>query len=482
MYWKSRIWGYRRSMLNKQDNGLERPVEQCGVFGIYTNAGNVANDIFFGLTALQHRGQESAGMALCDTTGEKGNISFYKGMGLVSEVFKKGRLSTLEGNIGVGHVRYSTTGSSSPENAQPVVFNYSKGTLATVHNGNIANSAELKEELLNDGTVFRSDTDTEVLALMVAKERAHTATVEEAVKRVSGKLKGSFAIIIMSPRKLVAMRDPLGLKPLCIGKRGDDVVIASESCALSAVDATFVRDVLPGEIITVSKAGIVSDKSLCSGKAAHCIFEYIYFARLDSVIDGKSVYEARFKSGEELADNFPVDADIVTGVPESGLAAAEGYAARSGIPFSLVFHKNSYLGRTFIKPDQGERNTAVHLKLNVIESAVKDKRIVIIDDSIVRGTTMANLIKLLKEKGAREVHVRISSPPFLYPCYYGTDVPDNSQLIANGNGVEEIRKRIGADSLFYAKTESFDAMVGDLPICKACFDGNYPTEVHSAGM
>ncbi|MCR4727505.1 MAG: amidophosphoribosyltransferase [Lachnospiraceae bacterium] len=450
--------------------------EKCGVFGIYTGNSEVAKDIFFGLTALQHRGQESAGMAICDTGGEKGNITFFKGMGLVSEVFKGDRLEHLKGNIGVGHVRYSTTGGSNVENAQPVVFNYHKGTLATVHNGNIANSGALKEELLSEGTVFRSDTDTEVLALLIAKERAKTATIEEAVRNVSSKLKGSFAIIIMSPRKLVAMRDPLGLKPLCIGRRNGDYVIASESCALSAVNAEFVRDVLPGEIITVSAKGLVSDTGLCSGKAAHCVFEYIYFARLDSVIDGKSVYEARFRAGEKLAENYPVRADIVTGVPDSGLAAAEGYSARSGIPFSLVFHKNSYMGRTFIKPTRAERAEAVHLKLNVIESAVRGKSIVIIDDSIVRGTTMANLIKLLKEKGAKEVHVRISSPPFLYPCFYGTDVPDNSELIANKNRIEEIRQRIGADSLYYAKAEDFSAMVGDLPICKACFDGNYPTE------
>lgn len=456
---------------------MDRPREKCGVFGIYTKDRDVAKDIFFGLTALQHRGQESAGIAVCDTTGEKGNICFYKGMGLVSEVFKGERLNTLHGNIGVGHVRYSTTGGSLIENAQPVVFNYAKGTLATVHNGNIANAGALKEELLGEGTVFRSDTDTEVLALLIARERAHTATVEEAVKRVSGKLRGSFAIIIMSPRKLVAMRDPLGLKPLCIGKRGDDYVIASESCALSAVDAEFVRDVEPGEILTVSAEGLHSDRDLCGRRPAHCIFEYIYFARLDSVIDERSVYSARFRSGEKLAEDHPADADIVTGVPESGLAAAEGYSARSGIPFSLVFHKNSYLGRTFIKPTKDERTVAVHLKLNVIESAVKGKRIVIIDDSIVRGTTMASLIRLLKAKGAKEVHVRISSPPFLYPCYYGTDVPDNSELIAGSEGTEEIRKRIGADSLCYLNADRLDMMVDGLPVCKACFDGRYPTEI-----
>jgi len=459
----------------------ERPQEECGVFGIYTKTGNVAFDIAYGLTALQHRGQESAGMALCDTDGEKGNVCCHKGMGLVSEVFKQNVLKTLEGNIGVGHVRYSTTGKSSVENAQPVVFNYKKGTLATVHNGNLVNTEELKEELFKAGGVLRSDTDTEVLALLIAKERSVSDTVEEAVKKVAGKLKGSYAIIVMSPRKLVAMRDRLGLKPLCLGKRGDDIVIASESCALSAVGAEFVRDIEPGEVLTVSKDGISSDKTLCSGKPAHCIFEYIYFARLDSVIDGKDVYGARFKAGEALAEHFPVDADIVTGVPESGLAAAQGYSAKSGIPFCLAFHKNSYLGRTFIKPTQNERATAVHLKLSVIESAVRGKKIVIIDDSIVRGTTMANLIKLLKEKGAKEVHVRISSPPFLYPCFYGTDVPDNSNLIASDIGAEGIRQRIGADSLEYARVEDFKAMVGDLPICKACFDGNYPTEIGTSG-
>ena len=393
---------------------MDKLKEKCGVFGIYTEKEEVAKDIYYGLTALQHRGQESAGMALCDTKGEKGNISFYKGMGLVSEVFKADRLDSLKGNIGVGHVRYSTTGSSMVENAQPVVFNYSKGTLATVHNGNLVNTEALREELYADGGVSRSDTDTEVLALMVAKARSHNPNVESAVKEVAGKLLGSYAIIIISPRKLVAMRDPLGLKPLCMGRRGSDVIVASESCALTSVGAEFVRDIRPGDIVTISKDGIASDTSLCSGRAAHCVFEYIYFARLDSVIDGCDVYGARFRAGEALARNYPVDADIVTGVPDSGLAAAEGYSAGSGIPFCLCFHKNSYLGRTFIKPTQGERDTAVHLKLNVIESAVKGKRIVIIDDSIVRGTTMANLIKLLKEKGALGINPKA---PLLYVLY-----------------------------------------------------------------
>ncbi len=449
--------------------------EKCGVFGIYGKEEGVARKIVYGLTALQHRGQEAAGIAVCDTGLEKGNISFHKGMGLVNEVFREEEVSKLVGNIGVGHVRYSTTGSSTVENAQPVVFKYLKGTLATVHNGNLTNTDELREELLNEGMVLRSDTDTEVLAHLIAKERASCGSIEEAVKKASLKLKGSYAIIVMSPRKLVAMRDPFGLKPMCLGKLGDAYVIASEDCALRAIDAEFVRDIEPGEILTVSDSGLSSDRSMCGGKRAHCIFEYIYFARLDSKLDGIDVYSARFRGGEALAEAHPVEADIVTGVPDSGLAAAEGYAAKAGIPFALAFHKNSYMGRTFIKPSASERISAVHLKLNVIASVVKGKRIVLIDDSIVRGTTIANLIKMLKAAGALEVHVRISSPPFLYPCFYGTDVPDNSALIANANNTEEIRKRIGADSLYYARVEDLARMTGDLPLCSACFDGNYPT-------
>ena len=448
--------------------------EKCGVFGIFGPDPNAAKNIMYGLTALQHRGQESAGIAVCDTDGDKGNISCHKGMGLVSEVFHADTLESLKGNIGVGHVRYSTTGGSKVENAQPVTFNYIKGTLATVHNGNLTNTDELKQDLLREGLVFRSDTDTEVLASLIAKERAGCGSIEEAVKRASRRLKGSYAVIVMSPRKLVAMRDPWGLKPLCLGQAGDTYVLASESCALTSVGASFVRDVAPGEILTISSKGLESNTDLCGNTPAHCIFEYIYFARLDSVIDGVDVYSARFKSGEALAESAPAKADIVTGVPDSGLTAAMGYAAKSGIPFALAFHKNSYLGRTFIKPTEKERTSAVKLKLNVIESVVKGKDIVLIDDSIVRGTTIANLIKDLKAAGAGQVHVRISSPPFLYPCFYGTDVPDNSELIASGMDTEEIRKRIGADSLSYARIEDFSAAVGKLPLCKACFDGEYP--------
>ncbi len=452
--------------------------EECGVFGIWDDTKrNVSRDIYYGLLSLQHRGQEAAGMAVCNTYGEQGNISLYKDMGLVTEVFNKKTLDQMEGNIGIGHVRYSTTGESSAQNAQPLACYYLKGTLAVVHNGNIVNSDELKEQLMNEGRIFKATTDSEVIQILLAKMRAQTGSIEEAVKKTVPMLVGGYALIIMSPRKLVAVRDPLGLKPLCIGKTKNGWCIASESCALDAVGAEFVRDIVPGEILSVSRKGLVSDTYLCGKKRAHCVFEYIYFARLDSHIDDVSVYRARFKGGQALADAYPVEADLVAGVPESGMTAAAGYADRAGIPFVHAFYKNSYLGRTFIKPTQEERESAVHMKLNVLADAVKGKRMVLVDDSIVRGTTIANLIRLLRAAGAAEVHVRISSPPFMHPCYYGTDVPDNAQLIANKMSVEELRKKIGADSLGYMRIEDLDDMVDALPLCKACFNGEYPTDI-----
>ena len=456
---------------------MDKPREECGVFGVWNKEpGDVSKDIYYGLISLQHRGQEAAGIAVCDTFGEKGNISLYKNTGLVSEVFDSEKLKSLKGNIGIGHVRYSTAGDGSVSNAQPIAFQYLKGTLALVHNGNIVNAPELKEELLAGGSVFSATSDSEVVATLLAKYRAGTHSIEEAVKKAIDKLEGGYALIIMSPRKLVAVRDRLGIKPLCIGKTPEGYVISSESCGLAAVNAEFVRDVLPGEIVTFSKDGIKSDTEMCveRDKHAHCIFEYIYFARLDSKMDGISVYESRIRGGRALARAYKVDADVVTGVPESGLTAAMGYSLESGIPYVRAFHKNSYIGRTFIKPTAGERESAVHLKLNVIPDTVKDKRVVLIDDSIVRGTTIQNLIKMLRDAGAKEVHVRISSPPFLYPCFYGTDVPDNSQLIANKMTPEEIGKTIGADSLGYMRCEDLAYMTGDLPLCKACFDGVYP--------
>lgn len=452
--------------------------EECGVFGVWNEGQEeAAHDIYCGLLALQHRGQEAAGIAVCDTYGEKGNICLQKKMGLVSEIFDEDTLGKLKGNIGIGHVRYSTTGDSSIENAQPLVYYYLKGTLALVHNGNIVNASSIKQRLFDEGEVFRATTDSEVVASLIAKKRAETGSIQEAVKAAAPDLIGGYALIIMSPRKLVAVRDPLGLKPLCLGKTKTGWVVASESCALSAVGATFVRDIEPGEILTISRKGLNSDREMCDRAHAHCVFEYIYFSRLDSKLDGISIHSARFKGGQALAEAYPVDVDIVTGVPESGMAAAAGYADRAGIPFVHAFHKNSYIGRTFIKPTQKERENAVHMKLNVLEDVVKGKKMVLIDDSIVRGTTIANLIRMLREAGALEVHVRISSPPFLHPCYYGTDVPDNSQLIANKMSIEEIKDMIGADSLGYMRLEDLEKMTGELSLCKACFDGKYPTEL-----
>lgn len=455
---------------------MDKLHEECGVFGIWSNqAIDAAKDIYYGLLALQHRGQESAGIVVCDAKGPLGNICTHKGMGLVSEIFDTHTLAQLKGNIGIGHVRYSTTGASMTANAQPVFLNYLKGTLALAHNGNITNADEFREELQNQGASFAGTTDSEVIAYKIAMERLKTPSIEQAAINVSKLLKGGFALLILSPQKLIGVRDPLGLKPLCLGKREDgSYILASESAAIVSVGGTVVRDIEPGETISISDEGITSDYSLRGDKRAHCIFEYIYFARQDSVMDGISVYDARVRGGKSMARRFPVDADVVTGVPESGIPAAVGFAEESGIPFKLAFHKNSYVGRTFIKPTQAERVSAVRMKLSLIDSVVKGKRVVLIDDSIVRGTTITNLIATMREAGAKEVHVRISSPPFLYPCYYGTDVPDNKELIANKFSSEEICRNIGADSLEYMHIEDLKDMTGDLGLCKACFDNNYP--------
>ena len=449
--------------------------EECGVFGILDSKGeNVANAIYYGLCALQHRGQESAGIAVCNTEGPLGNLLCHKNMGLVNEVFSSDVLSELTGNIGIGHVRYSTTGESTIKNAQPIAINYFKGTLALVHNGNITNMDELKNLLQENGAIFHSTTDSEIITYQIALERTKTNSIEEAVYETTRKIKGGFALIIMSPQKMIGVRDPYGLKPLCLGKKNGSYILASESCALNAVGAEFVRDILPGEIITIQKNDIKNNYALCNQTHAHCIFEYIYFARLDSTMDGINIYDARVHAGEVLAKSYPVEADLVVGVPDSGIAAAMGYAKQSHIPYGIAFQKNSYVGRTFIKPTQNERETAVQIKLNVIPSTVKDKRIILIDDSIVRGTTISKLITMLKKAGAKEVHVRISSPPFLYPCYYGTDVPSNHLLIASKHTNEEVCEQIGADSLEYLNIDDFKVMVGNLPLCKACFNQQYP--------
>ncbi len=464
------------------DPYCDKPREECGVFGMMNADGrNVAKSVYYGLCALQHRGQESAGIAVCDTKGPAGNITYHKDMGLVSEVFKQETLEKLEGDIGIGHVRYSTTGESSVRNAQPLVLNYLKGTLGLVYNGNLVNTESLRLSLQQTGAIFHTTSDSEVIACQIAKERTRTTSAEEAVKNAAKLLKGGFALIVMSPRKLIGVRDPYGLKPLCLGKLGDSYILSSESCAFSCLNAKFVRDILPGETVTVTKEGVKSDMTLAASdirpggrKIAHCVFEYIYFARLDSAIDGVNVYDARIKAGEALAASYPVEADVVVGVPDSGLTAAVGYARKSGIPFAQAFQKNSYVGRTFIKPTQEERETAVQLKLSVLKTVVDGKRVVLIDDSIVRGTTMAGLIHMLKGAGAAEVHVRISSPPFLHPCFYGTDVPGNGELIAHAFTPDEICDRIGADSLGYLDIDDLDGMTEGLSLCKACFDGKYP--------
>ena len=458
----------------------ERIKEACGVFGIFNPHGeDAAPFVYYGLSSLQHRGQESCGIAVFDTGGPRGNMCVHRGMGLVNEVFHENIIHNLKGNLGIGHVRYSTTGEPSLTNAQPLVMNYVKGTLALAHNGNLVNTRQLRRELEETGAVFQTSTDSEIIAYHIARNRLSSKTVEEAILKTATKIRGAYGLVIASPRKLIGVRDPLGLKPLCLGKRNDSYLIASESCALSAVGAEVIRDIRPGEIVTISRDGITSNLDLCQSSHAHCIFEYIYFARLDSTLDGIPVYDARLRAGAALAKTYPAEADLVVGVPDSGITAAQGFAAQSGIPFGIAFYKNSYVGRTFIKPTQKERESSVRLKLSVLKNAVKGKDIVLIDDSIVRGTTIANLIRMLKQAGAGKVHVRISSPPFLYPCYFGTDVPSNRQLIASSRSMEEIRQLIGADSLGYLRVEDLKSMVDDLPLCSACFDNQYPMDIPS---
>lgn len=465
------------TMVNDFD---DKAKEECGVFGIYDMDGNdVASAVYYGLYALQHRGQESCGIASTDTYGPKGQVVQRKGMGLVNEVFTTEDLDHLKGNLAIGHVRYSTAGASTRENAQPLVLNYVKGTLALAHNGNLINAPQLRKELSYSGAIFQTTIDSEVIAYHIARERVNSGNVETAVARAMQKIKGSYSLVVMSPRKLIGARDPFGFRPLVLGKRDNAYVLASETCALDAIGATFVRDVEPGEIITISKKhGVQSDKSMClsEDKRSRCIFEYIYFARPDSYIDGISVYTSRIRAGRYLAMDHPVEADLVVGVPESGNVAAMGYALESGIPYGTGFVKNSYIGRTFIKPRQNQRESGVQVKLNALEEAVRGKRVIMIDDSIVRGTTSARIVKMLRDAGATEVHMRVSSPPFLHPCYFGTDIPSEDQLIAYNRSIEEIRQVIGADSLGYLELNRLSDMVDGLPYCAGCFTNEYPMD------
>ena len=452
--------------------------EECGVFGVYDLDGvDVASTVYYGLFALQHRGQESCGIAVSDTEGPKGKVMASKGMGLVNEVFDGEKLEKLKGNIGVGHVRYSTAGASNSQNVQPLVLNYVKGILMLAHNGNLVNALELRKELEYTGAIFQTTIDTEVIAYLIARERLNVGSVEDAVKNAMKKLKGAYSLVISSPRKLIGARDPFGFRPLVIGKRDNAYMLASETCALDAVGAEFVRDVKPGEIVMLDKDGITSDESMCIQKLARCIFEYIYFARPDSYVDGVSVYNSRIMAGKILAQMHPAEADIVIGVPDSGNAAAMGFALQSGIPYGVGFVKNSYVGRTFIKPKQSARESSVHIKLNALKEVVRGKRVVMVDDSIVRGTTSGLIVQMLKDAGATEVHVRISSPPFLFPCYFGTDVPSCDQLIAHEHTVDQICDLIGADSLGYLDGERLPELIeGETGYCDACFSGNYPVE------
>lgn len=454
--------------------------EECGVFGMYDfDGGDVASTIYYGLFALQHRGQESCGIAVSDTNGPKGKVLSSKDMGLLNEAFTPEILEKLKGDIGVGHVRYSTAGSSTRENAQPLVLNYVKGTLGLAHNGNLINAPELHRELEYTGAIFQTTIDSEVIAYHIARERLNSKTVEEAVGRAMKKLKGAYSLIVMSPRKLIGARDPFGFRPLCIGKRDHAYILASETCALDTIGAEFVRDVQPGEIVTISpEKGIESDTSMClpSREHARCVFEYIYFARPDSYFDGMSVYNSRILAGKFLAMDSPVEADLVVGVPESGNCAALGYSLQSGIPYGQAFVKNGYVGRTFIKPKQKNRESSVQVKLNALKEAVEGKRIIMIDDSIVRGTTSDRIVHMLRKAGAKEVHMRVSSPPFLWPCYFGTDVPAREQLIAYNRSVEQICKVIGADSLGYLREERLSEIVEGRGICTGCFTGKYPLE------
>ena len=445
--------------------------EECGIFGIHGSKYS-ASDVYYGLFSLQHRGQESCGIA----TNDDASIECVKGMGLVSDVLSSDKISNLKGDIAIGHVRYSTAGGSVPENAQPIVTQYSKGTLSIAHNGNLTNANELKRELEDRGAIFHTTTDSEVIAYLIAQKRSSNPSVEEAVKEVMGIIKGGYALLVMSPRKLIAARDPFGLKPLVMGKLDDAVIFCSETCALEAVGARFIRDIEPGEIVIVENGEVRSIDSGLKRPMKKCVFEYIYFARPDSVIDGISVAAARREAGRILARKHPCECDIVIGVPESGIDAALGFAAESGIPYEKGFVKNSYVGRTFIKPSQEQRKQAVKIKLNPISAVVNGKRVVIIDDSIVRGNTIANQVNMLRNAGATEVHVRISSPPFMHPCYYGTDVPDEDYLIACQHTIPEICEIIGADSLGYLEPEDLNDMLGGdgFRYCDACFTGDYP--------
>ena len=448
--------------------------EECGVFGVFaeqpTDAARLA---YYGLYALQHRGQESCGIVVNDD----GLFVSHKDLGTVAEVFTKETLASFpHGTMAVGHTRYGTTGGTNRQNCQPIEVNHVKGRMAIAHNGNLSNAAELRSELELSGAIFHTSSDTETIAYLVTRERLSAPSIEDALIRAMGTLDGAYSLVLMSPAKLICARDPYGFRPLCYGKTPDGAyIVASESCALSAVGAAFIRDVMPGEVLIFSRDGVTSRRERCGTKPKKlCVFEYIYFARPDSVIDGRSVHAARIDAGRILSETHPVEADLVIGVPDSGLDAALGYSRASGIPYDIGLIKNKYIGRTFISP--GGRADQVNIKLSAVEEVVRGKRIVLIDDSIVRGTTSGRIVSLLRRAGAREIHFRVSAPPFLYPCFYGTDVDSRKNLIAVSHTPAEIARLIGADSLGFFPTERLNELVGDRRFCRACFDGRYPTK------
>ena len=451
--------------------------EECGVFGVMAKQPeDTAGLVYFGLYSLQHRGQESCGIVVNDD----GVFVSHKDIGLVGEVFTGDIMRSFpKGTMAIGHTRYGTTGGTNRNNCQPIEVNHQKGRMALAHNGNLSNAAELRNALEMKGAIFHTSSDTETIAYIVTQERLNAPSIEEALSRTMYRLEGAYSLVLMSPQKLLCARDPHGFRPLCYGQTPDGTwIVASESCALHAVGAKMIRDVEPGEILVFTKAGVLSRKEHCKKlQPRHCIFEYIYFARPDSVLDGISVHSARIRAGERLARTHPADADLVIGVPDSGLDAALGFSRASGIPYGIGLIKNKYIGRTFIAPDH--RLDQVKIKLSAIEDVVSGKRIVLIDDSIVRGTTSGRIVQLLREAGAREIHMRISSPPFLHPCYYGTDIDSQEHLIACHHSVDEITQIIGADSLGYLPVEELCALAGPDVYCHACFSGNYPTAIPS---
>ena len=451
--------------------------EECGVFGVYGTAEeDVAGLVYYGLYALQHRGQESCGIVVNDD----GVFTSHKGIGLVNDVFSKDEMAKFPlGKIAVGHARYGTTGGLTLSNCQPIEVNHMKGKLAVAHNGNLSNALKLRQELELSGAIFHTTSDTETIAYVITRARLTAPSIEAAVGCAMDRLEGAYSLVLMSSTKLIAVRDPYGFRPLCYGRMADGTwIVASESCALNAVGARFERDILPGEIVTFDPEGVHSDRSHCGKAPARlCIFEHIYFARPDSVIEGVSVHDARMQAGALLAKAHPVEADIVIGVPDSGLDAALGYSRASGIPYGIGLIKNKYIGRTFISPGQDHRVDQVKIKLSPVESEIRGKRVVLIDDSIVRGTTSGRIVQLLRSAGAREIHMRISAPPFLYPCYYGTDIDSQEHLIACHHSVEEIAKIIGADTLGYLPLENLRDLCGGDGYCSACFSGHYPTPI-----